>query len=281
MKHVSYSQLMTYVRCPEHWLFRYKLGIKRSPKKIFKHGFALHETLEYHFEQKKKDGKGLKVGDAKEFFVDVFLRGMEDYKEELAEARPYLTKEYLSKEHKVSLNDLVDTGMRGIETYFKKLNPYIHPDLVEMAFEFPVQKGLKVIGRIDMTDTSGVIHELKTTRRSPNWQDIRTDPQLAIYQLGYKAVTGKVPTAISKDYIVLSKKESKIVRFKVQRPFVDKNTILRNISTIVNATYHNIFYCMHPAESWFCSKEWCAYYKLHQELKKLGLQRFMAKYLKK
>ena len=281
MKQVSFSRLMTYVRCPEHWLFRYKLGLKRSPHKVFKHGFALHETFAYHFDQKKKDGKGLSVGDAKEFFVDVFLKGMEDYKQELAASRPYLTREYLSKERQIVLNDLVDTGMRGIEVYYKKLNRYIKPDLVEEAFEFPAGKNIKVVGRIDLTDKKGVIHELKTTRRSPNTQDIRVDPQLAIYQLGYHSITGKYPKAISKDYIVLSKRKAKVVRFRVARPFVDKRTMVGNINRIMEATERNLFYCMHPAESWLCSKEWCGYYTLHQELKKLGLQKFMAKYQKK
>ena len=281
MKHVSFSQLMTYIRCPEHWLFRYKLGLKRSPKKVFKHGFALHEALAYHFEQKKQDGKGIKPEEAKEFFVTVLTSGLEDYKEELAQARPFLTREYLSKEKQVKVADLVETGMRGLEVYYKQLNAHIFPDLVEEAFEFPVGKSIKLVGRMDLTDKNGVIHELKTTRRSPNMQDIRCDPQLAIYQLGYHSIKKKYPKALSKDYIVLSKKDSKIVRFKVSRPFVDRSTILRNVNTIIDATRRNIFYCMHPAESWFCSKEWCGYYTLHQELKKLGLQKFMANYSKK
>ena len=281
MRNVSFSQLMTYVRCPEHWLFRYKLKINRNPKKVLKHGFALHETLAYHFDQKKKDGKGLAVIDAKEFFVDVFSKGMEDYKEELAQARPYLKREYLSKEHQINVADLVDIGMRGIDVYYKKLNRYIKPDLVEEPFEFRAGKDIKVVGWIDLTDKNNVIHELKTTRKSPNMQDIRSDPQLAIYQLGYHSIKRRYPKAISKDYIVLSKRNSRIVRFKVVRPFVSRATILRNINAIMEATRNNIFYCMHPAESWLCSKEWCGYYTLHQELKKLGLQEFMAKYSKK
>jgi len=281
MRQVSFSQLMTYVRCPEHWLFHYKLGLKRSPKKVFKHGFALHEALAYHFEQKKQDGKGIKPAEAKEFFVETLKNGLEDYKEELAQARPFLTREYLSKEKQVKVADLVETGMRGLEVYYKELNAHIFPDLVEDAFEFLVNKSLKVVGRLDLTDTKGVIHELKTTRKSPNMQDIRCDPQLSLYQLGYRALKGEAPKGISKDYIVLSKNNSRIVRFMVHRPFIDKKTILRNVATIMNAAHQNIFYCMHPAESWFCSKEWCGYYTLHQELKKLGLQKLMAKYKKK
>lgn len=285
MKQVSYSQLMTYVRCPEHYLFRYVLGIKRSPRKVFKHGFALHETLQYHFEQKKIDGKGISPLEAKEFFVDSFRNALDEYQLELQEARPFLTREYLAKEKKVSIPDMVITGMKGLDVYFRRLNRYIEPDLVEVAFEFPVEEnlpaggqGLKVMGRIDLTDKKGVIHELKTTRVTPNKQDIRADAQLGIYQIGYKTITGKSPKGISKDYIVLSKKNSRIVRFKVIRPFIDKKVVLRYISAIMNGVRNEIFYCVHPAESWICSKEWCAYYKLHQELKKLGYEEFLKKY---
>ena len=279
MKQTSFSQLMTYVRCPEHYLFRYVMGVKRSPHKVFKRGFALHETLQYHFEQKKIDGKGISLLEAKEFFVDSFANAMEDYKQELQEARPYLTREYLSKEKNLNVPDMVDTGMKGLDVYYKRLNPYIFPDLIEEAFEFTVEKGLKVGGRIDLTDTKGWIHELKTTKVTPNKQDIRSDAQLAIYQIGYETITGKPPKGISKDYIVVSKKNPRIVRFKVVRPFIDKKAVLRNISAIMKAVRSEAFYCMHPAESWICSKDWCSYYKMHKELKKLGYEAFMRKYL--
>jgi hypothetical protein len=277
-KQVSFSQLMTYIRCPEHYLFSYVLGIKRQPRKVFKRGFAMHETLQYHFEQKKIDGKGISPLEAKEFFVHSFADALEEYKQELAEARPFLTREYLSKEKKVSVPDMVDAAMRGLDIYFKRLNPYIFPDLIEEAFEFEVEKGLTVGGRIDLTDTKGWIHELKTSKMSPNKQDIRADAQLAIYQIGYQTITGHAPKGISKDYIVVSKKNPRVVRFKVARPFIDKKAVLRYISAIMNGVRNEIFYCVHPAESWICSKDWCAYYKLHQELKKLGYPALMTKY---
>jgi hypothetical protein len=275
-KQVSFSQLMTYVRCPEHYLFRYILGIRHQPRKVFKRGFALHETLQYHFEEKKKDGKGISLAEAKEFFVHSFSSALEDYKQELAQARPFLTREYLSKEKQVSVSDMAEAALKGLEVYFKELNKYIKPDLIEEAFEFEVEKGLTVGGRIDLTDTKGWIHELKTTKVTPNKQDIRADAQISIYQLGYKSITGKAPKGISKDYIVVSKSNPRIVRFEVIKPFIHKAAVLRNISTIMKAVRQEIFYCVHPAESWICSKDWCVYYKLHQELKKTGYTAFMA-----
>lgn len=268
---------MTYVRCSEHYLFRYVLGIRHQPRKVFKHGFAFHETLQYHFEQKREDGKGIALADAQEFFVHSFRNALEDYKQELAEARPFLTREYLSKERQMNVGDMVESGLKGLVCYFKELDPLIHPVLVEESFSFPAGPKLELMGRIDLVDEKGVVHDFKTTRVSPNQQDIRSDAQLAIYQLGYAAITGKSARGISKDYIVLSK-TPKIVRFYVARPFVDKTTVLRNANTIMDAVKRNIFYCLHPSESWICSREWCAYYKLHQELKRLGLQKFVERH---
>lgn len=272
---------MTYVRCPEHFLFRYRLGMPSAPRKVFKHGFALHETLEYHFDQKKQDGKGVKLSEAKEFFAQAFLNALDDYADELEKARPFLTREYLSKERRISVKEMLETGMKGLEVYFRRLNRYISPDLVEEPFSFKVKDGLELTGRIDLTDTDGVIHELKTTRNTPNKQDIRSDAQLAIYQIGYKEITGHAPKGISKDYIVLSKNNPRIVRFRVVRPFIDTKTVLRDVSAVMDAVHKNIYYCLHPAESWICSKEWCSYYKFHQELKKVGLESFMEKYERK
>lgn len=278
MKHVSFSQLMTYVRCPEHYLFHYVLGIKHPPRKAFKHGFAIHETFARHFTQKKEDAKGLNVSEAKEFFEFVLENGMEDYAAELEETKKLLTKEYLSKEKMSPFHELLDLGKRGIEVYYKKLNPKISPDLVEAAFEFPVENAMKVIGRIDLIDTKNVIHEMKTTRRTPPRQDIAQDLQLVIYQIGFEQLKKRKPAGISKDYIVLGKRESKIVQLQLQKPFFQKEAVLRNIVLLMEAVRRGIFYCLHPADSWVCSKEWCGYSKLHQAVRKRGLERFIHTY---
>ena len=278
MRKVSFTQLMTYVRCPEHYLFRYVLGFKKIPRKALKHGFTLHETIAFHFDQKKKDSKGLRVKEAKEFFANVFQSAMEDYELELEDTKSLLTREYLAKEREINPNDLLGKGMRGLEVYFKEVNPQIKPDLVEEAFEFPVTKGLSVVGRIDLTDTKNVIHELKTTSKTPRAQDIQYDPQLAIYQLGFETLKHKMPVGIRKEYIVFSKREARIVKFHVAKPFLSKPSVLRTISAIMKAIESNIFYCLHPAESWVCSKGWCGYFKIHKELRKFGLAKFIAEY---
>lgn len=279
-KHVSFTQLMTYVRCAEHYLFRYVLGMPRPPRKILKHGFALHETFGYHFEQKKLDKRGLTKDDAKEFFVEVFRNALEEYETELQEAGPILKlpKEYLAKEKEVDIGELIDLALGGIDVFFKDLNPKIIPDLVETPFNFAVSKGVEMTGRIDLADIHGIIHEFKTTRKQPSVQDVATDPQVAIYQTAYEMLKHKPPKGISKDYLVMSKNNPKIVRFQVAKPSASNKSILENTLTIIEAVKHNIFYCLHPTETWVCSKEWCGYSAFHAEIQRVGLPKFMAKY---
>ncbi|OGY53946.1 MAG: hypothetical protein A3A24_01645 [Candidatus Buchananbacteria bacterium RIFCSPLOWO2_01_FULL_46_12] len=281
-KRVSFTQLMTYVRCAEHYLFKYVLNMPRPPRKILKHGFALHETFGYHFEQKKLDKKGLTKNDAKEFFVDVFKNALEEYEAELQESGPFLKlpKEYLAKEKEVGVGELIDLALLGIDVFFKDLNPKIIPDLVETPFNFAISKGVEMTGRIDLADKQGVIHEFKTTRKQPNSQDVAVDPQVAIYHTAYEMLKKKPPKGISKDYLVMSKNNPRIVRFQVAKPSVNSKLILENALSIVEAVKHNIFYCLHPVESWVCSKEWCGYSVFHAEIQRIGLPRFMAKYSK-
>jgi len=272
--------LMTYVRCPEHYLFKYVLGFLRPPRKILKHGFALHETFGYHFEQKKLDKRGLSKNDAKEFFVQVFRNALEEYETELGQAGPILKlpKEYLAKEKEIDVGELIDLALSGIDVFFKDLNPKIAPDLVETPFNFSLSKEVEMTGRIDLADKQGVIHEFKTTRKQPNAQDVAVDPQVAIYWVAYEILKKKPAKGISKDYLVMSKNNPKIVRFQVARPSLNSKIVIQNALTVVEAAKHNIFYCLHPVESWVCSKEWCGYSSFHAELARMGLPKFIAKY---
>ncbi len=278
LRKVSFTQLMTYLRCPEHYLFHYVLGFKRLPRKAFKHGFALHETVAYHFDQKKKDKKGIRLSEAKEFFVQAFENAMDEYAQEIADTQEFLPKEYLEKEKQAKVGDLIERGLAGLGAYFKVLSKKIAPDMVEEAFEFSVREGVQMIGRIDLTDAKNIIHELKTTAKTPRAQDIANDAQLAIYQIGFETLTHKLPVEIRKEYIVSGKSGAHIVEFRVAKPVLNKTVVLRYVSAIMDAIEHNVFYCLHPAESWICSKEWCGYFKFHAELRKIGLERFIAKY---
>lgn len=299
--HISFSQIMTYLQCPEHYLFRYVLGIKSPPAKAMKRGKALHETLDHHFTQKKIDERGMNSNQAQDFYATQLETALQEYEQELEETKILVSRDFLKKEKEVSKAELLDAGTRGLAEYFMgkqqiirvngakqteegrtaSLESEVKPDLVEQEFILETNQDVSIKGYIDLTDTARIVHETKTSGKTPQIQDIARDPQLAIYNIGYEKLTGIKPAGFSKDFIISLKKEVKIQRYLISKPDIDKESILRYIWNILKAIQNDIWYCIHPANSWVCSADWCGYYKLHQELRKIGFEKMMEKYSRK
>ena len=276
--YISFSQLMTYVRCPEHYLFRYMLGIKRPPTKAMIRGSAIHDTLASDYIQKKNRGFAMKEREAQELYENLLAQHMEKYKKGLGESSFLLTKEFLQREENTSVSELLDAGTRGIRAYKREVERKTEPVLVEASFGIPMSKDMEIVGRIDLADTSSIVHETKTAKKKPALQDVASDPQIAFYILGYEALTGQRPKSMVKDFIIFQKLEASIVRYPVVKSSIDQKTLFRYIKNVLQAIKQNVWYCLHPADSWICSKEWCGYWKLHKELRRLGLPKFVEKY---
>ena len=276
--HISFSQIMSYIGCPEHYLFRYVLGIKSPPAKAMKQGIAIHKTLAEHYSKKKEDGKGLAIKEAQDVYVNQLKSAMRDYEKELEETKALISKDFLEKEKEMDEIEMIDAGTRGIKVYHEELEPSVKPDLVEAKFEIETNQDLNIMGYIDLTDEAEILHDTKTTRKSPNVQELGRDPQLAIYQIGYKKLKGKNPKSYAKDFIIMGKKEAKIQRFEIKKPEIAGEAMLRYIWNVLKAIQSNAWYCIHPANSWQCSKDWDGYYRLHQELREVGLDAMIKKY---
>lgn len=269
---------MTYLQCPEHYLFRYVLGIKSPPVKAMKQGKAIHDTLAQHYTAKKETGTGWHIGKLQDFYEMRITQLLEEYERELEETKSLISKNFLTKEKEYKPAEMKDAGVRGLAAYKQEVDPLVTPDLVEQEFVLETNKDINIKGWIDLTDTEKIIHETKTSRKSQNIQEIARDPQLAIYQIGYEKLKGTKPASYSKDFIILGKKDAKIQRFELKKPDIDPTSMLRYIWNILKAIQNDCWYCVHPANSWVCSKDWCGYYKLHQELRKIGFEKMLKKY---
>lgn len=289
---------MTYLQCPEHYLFRYVLGIKSPPAKAMKRGKALHETLDHHFTQKKIDERGMNSNQAQNFYATQLETALTEYEQELEETKALVNGDFLKKEKAISKAELLDAGTRGLAEYFTgkqqiikvngakqteegrnaPLESEVKPDLVEQEFVLETNHNIAIRGWIDLTDVSRIVHETKTAGKTPQIQEVARDPQLAIYNIGYEKLTGIKPAGFSKDFIIPLRKEVKIQRYLISKPDIDSESMLRYIWNILKAIQNDVWYCIHPANSWVCSKDWCGYWKLHQELREIGFERMTEKY---
>ncbi|MDO8470695.1 MAG: PD-(D/E)XK nuclease family protein [bacterium] len=278
---LSFSQLMTYVRCPEHYLFRYIFGIRTPSGKAMKQGSALHDAIAEGYMRKMEEGRAPSIPQAQEMYRKLLRKHLEDYYEELERGSFLITKEFLAKERKVSSSDLLDAGTRGIAVYKKEIERRTDPLFAEEPFEIPLRNNIELVGRIDLVDTSHILHETKTTKKKPVLQQTSLDPQLAFYQFAYEYLTSQKPKSMVKDFLILGKKDAFVVRYPVRKSEIGKNSLFRIIDAISFAVRNNVWYCVHTADSWVCSQGWCGYFKLHRELRKVGLERMKQKYMNK
>ncbi len=277
---VSFSQLMTYVRCPEHYLFRYILGIKIPPRKNIIRGLAFHEAVAFLF-QEKKQGRAMSLKDLQDFYQFTLEMAFEDYQTRMEASKIFLTKEYLKREKEIKIEDLLVSGVKGLQVYQDRIAKKITPKFIEQNFKVPLDKNLAILGKIDLIDKKGIVYEIKTSTRRPANQQVSLDLQLAIYNLGSKAIFGTEPKGFTKDFIVFTKKGAEIRRFPLKESSFREEDVKYFVLTILKAIENNIWYCLHPAESWICSKEWCGYWMLHKELREKGLDYIIEKYTEK
>jgi len=275
---LSFSQLMMYVRCPEHYLFRYVFGIRTPSAKAMKQGSALHDAIAEGYREKMEEGRPLSLRQSQEAYEGFLRKHLEQYYEELERGSFLVTKEFLAKERMVSFSNLLDAGMKGIAVYKKEIEVRTDPLFAEEPFEISLRNNIELIGRIDLVDTSHILHETKTTKKKPVLQQTALDPQLAFYSFAYEYMTSQKPKSMVKDFLILGKKEASVARYSVRKTEIGKSSLLRIIDAISFAIRNNIWYCVHTADSWICSEGWCGYMKLHKELRKKGLPFMLSKY---
>lgn len=224
--------------------------------------------MAYGYEHKKEHRSEPKVGELLGYYEDDFKKAINNPFEEVV----------FRKEQKPE--QFIDLGVRGIKKYHSDMMPRLNPVEIEQKFDIEFANyDFKFTGVIDLVDDTGIIHDHKTTGKAPSKMQIDNDQQLSAYTAGYKSLTKKKPKSLQLDFLVLSK-DPKIVSYKTTRSDEDVNRFLVNLGYVKKAIDAGLFYCIHKADAWVCSKEWCAYEEkgYHKELYKLGVAKFIEKY---
>lgn len=278
MNHISISQIFTYLQCPEHYLFRYILGIKIPPKKVVTRGKAIHKaTADYY--RNKLSGTNLSLLDYKNLFAESLKEELTNYEKDLQETSWLVDKNYLEKEKEITEKDLEKSGLVGVEVYYRDEAQKRKMKEIEKELRIQTNLGIDLVGYVDYINETDDIYELKTSSKKPSIQELEKDPQLNYYWLLYKNISGKSDVMFEKTFLVLSS-APKLVKYQLSSKdlVINEKTLLYYIGNVIKAIKNNIWYCIHRADDWVCSKDWCGYYKLHQELREKGLDWVKEKY---
>jgi len=178
----SHSQLATYETCPQKYKLSYidKIEVETEGIEAFM-GSRVHETLEKLY----RDLKVTRLNTLEEL-LDFYHQSWEKNWNDLIQI---VRKNYSAEEYR-------HLGEKCIVDYYERYYPFDHGKTLglEEYVYFPLEeeKGYWIRGYIDrltLVDSSVLeIHDYKTSNRLPAEGDVRSDRQLALYQMG---VAGK------------------------------------------------------------------------------------------
>ena len=174
----SHSQLATYETCPQKYKLSYidKIEVETEGIEAFM-GSRVHETLEKLY----RDLKVTKLNTLEEL-LDFYHQSWEKNWNDLIQI---VRKHYSAEEYR-------HLGEKCIVDYYERHYPFDHGKTLglEEYVYFPLEeeKGYWIRGYIDrltLVDSSILeIHDYKTSNRLPAQEDVRSDRQLALYQMG-------------------------------------------------------------------------------------------------
>jgi len=247
-KHLSASQINTYLRCPMQYYYRYTRDLKLPPKSVLTLGSSVHAGIAHNYSQKKKSKRDLKIKTILDVYSQSFDLGAKEteWKED-------------EKPGKVK-----DQGVDLLNVYHENISPKIQPMEVEQKYEvdFP-NVDYTFLGYIDLIDDKKRIIDHKTIARTPS--SIGSDHRLQLtgYALAYRASTGKKERAVRADYMVKNC-TAKTVSIEEKIKEGDINRLLKLMAYVAKAIKEKLFYPQ--PHNFMCSAKNCGYWEIcHKE----------------
>jgi CRISPR/Cas system-associated exonuclease Cas4 (RecB family) len=244
-KHLSISQINTYLRCPLQYYFRYIQGIIIPPKAALVLGGVIHKTLEYNYKQKVKSCQDLKVKEILEYFDWTFKER---------------EKEVEWKQENEKKEKFKEQGMKLLEKYQNEIAPKIQPLVVEQKHEIQLE-GLNrtFLAFLDLIDIHQVIIDHKTSARTPSIISPDHNLQLIAYSMTYRAENEKQESKSRVHYLIKTQ-EPKIIALEKKVSNQEIQRFLKIISSVARAIEEENFY-PNP-HNFMCTAIGCGFWEI-------------------
>jgi hypothetical protein len=247
--HVSFSQVSTWLRCPESFRLRYVAGAApshQSANLVF--GSAIHGALAFHHECLRRDGKPAVLDEVLHDFADRWQAAQE-------------SSLRIQWDDEDSPQKLFDLGRELLTLYLETVQ--VGAVLaVEKQFSLPIydSRGARLeetlVGFVDVieqdADGSVWITELKTAARRFDEFRLLYDHQLSLYAAA-REVLG-IPNAGLRFRVLLKQKKPAVVTYDVPRQALQVAESLHVVRQVLRAVDAGIFF---PVRSYQCTS--CAF----------------------
>jgi len=241
--YLSPSQINTYLRCPAQYYFRYIKGLIIPPSASLTKGKAVHAGNEFNYKQKIESKTDLPVKEVLDYTAATF--------DELAKETDFQGTDK-GKE--------LDSTIKLTKLYHEEVAPTVQPVAVEEKVEINFDNtDYSLLGYIDLIDEKKVIHDTKTTGRTPNEDVIQNSLQLRGYALAYRTLNNEEENGIQLDYLV-STKTPKVVQFKTKVEQRELDRFLKIMGIVAHNIKCNNFYP--NVTNQLCNEKACGYWNV-------------------
>jgi CRISPR/Cas system-associated exonuclease Cas4 (RecB family) len=242
--HFSYSQLNTYLICPEKYCHSYVRGTPWESKPIaLPFGKAIHKAAEIYYLCLKDTGEIIPLGQMIDTFVAV-------YDGEIKQ-----TEVEISLKEGETIAGLRDQGVELLKLFYKETQPQqiagvevpfsvSVPDLLNGCGDLPI----KLVGYFDLVerDEQGtyLIAELKTSGQRFSSLRLEYDLQATTYSYAMtklKVATSENSCLVRYDVLLKTKKPA-FEHYFVTRTEADHKRLMHLINMVLKAIENRIFY---------------------------------------
>jgi hypothetical protein len=234
---LSPSQVRAFTDCPAKWFFKYPLGLPDPPTSSLALGTAVHAAIDANFRHKLEEKQDLEP----EGVVGLYRNAWGE-QQQLALFRD-------DEDPK----ELGDAGAALVRLYMHEAAPKIQPAAVELPVR-GVIGGVRINAILDVIDTEGKIHDVKTAKAAPSSIEPMYRFQVATYRRLAEGASGLVQL----DTLVKTKKPQLIAQ-----PFEVTAADDRMIDTVYPLAQQAMRsgYYMPNRLSLLCSRRHCAYWR--------------------
>jgi hypothetical protein len=207
---VSPSSMQLWWGCRQRWWYKEVEGLPDPMNIHGANGKATHDAIAA-LHKSRLEGKPLITREVIDLYRERF-RQMQGAVVDQDDDGP----EWL-KVDRVKLGRLT---AQAIELYCREHAPAVTPHLVETRIEVQLEVGdiqVLAIGRADLIDDRGIVHDFKVRTRVPYWDEINEadEAQLLWYGMLMEQLEGRVPPLYQFEYLVASDKGVQVLPLTV------------------------------------------------------------------
>jgi len=243
---ISYSQLNKLAMCPHSYKLRYRDRIKMAPSMSLIWGSSLHHAAQLYLSDKLTIGHPSKDEIYQALMLEYY------YNKIKTEGLRVLKGE--DKNQIIAENE--EGLIRTLPVLIENLSE-IEPEYVEMKFKARIKENISLVGYVDCIDIFGVIHDLKTGKKSKSQKDADSSMQLTAYK--YLAENEGIEiSGLQLDALTTLKTKVKWDVFKTTRTSDDYVVLANHIEALEKAIETETY--TPNTNGWWCSPKCCEYY---------------------